>query len=296
MDIEARIQQLKAQIAEKEAYQKKLQESYSNPYKNHSYTSMWDYVVEGNRAGFDKEDAEAAAYQKLLMEQAQADKIRAEQAYNTAYENKLNRENTEKIAAQNRTSSNGTDETAKLMREVEYAQAEYDMAKDNLDVEDPKSVADYKKATSKYNYWIKQLPKEFEGYTPYDLDVNKVGTSPRITAKKEEEAHNKYTTNIQTLLDNELGVKEWTNANRKKVKELIGKLDPEKDKVLIAEYNTKLADKDKDGTKEDKAERYRRAYNAFLKKYRSLRGNEQIEYGEKNKGYFDAAVKRGDIK
>lgn len=106
MDIEARIQQLKAQIAEKEAYQKKLQESYSNPYKNHSYTSMWDYVVEGNRAGFDKEDAEAAAYQKLLMEQAQADKIRAEQAYNTAYENDLNRKNALKLAEQNKSQQN----------------------------------------------------------------------------------------------------------------------------------------------------------------------------------------------
>lgn len=296
MDIEARIEQLKAQIAEKEAYQKKLQESYSNPYKKHSYANIWDYVVEGNRAGYDKEDAEAAAYQKLLMEQAQADKIRAEQTYNTAYENELNRVNAREIAAQNRTSSGGTDETAKLMREVEYAQAEYDMAKDNLDLDDPKSVADYKKATSKYNYWIKQLPKEFEGYTPYDLDVNNVGTSPRITAKKEEETHNKFTNNIKTLLDNELGVKEWTNANRNKFRELIGKLDPEKDKVLIAEYETKFADKDKDGTKEDRNERYRQAYNTFLKKYRSLRGNEQIEYGEKNKKYFDAAVKRGDIK
>jgi len=82
MDIEARIEQLKAQIAEKEAYQKKLQESYSNPYKNHKYTSIWDYVVEGNRAGFDKEDAEAAAYQKLLMEQAQQDKLQKEQMLN----------------------------------------------------------------------------------------------------------------------------------------------------------------------------------------------------------------------
>lgn len=294
-DIDARIAQLKEQIALKEAAQKQIKESYQNPYSKYHYGYIFDAVA-GDRSGLDKEAAEAAAYQKLLMEQAQADKIRAEQAYNTAYENELNRVNARDIAAQNRTSSGGTDETAKLMREVEYAQAEYDMAKDNLDLEDPKSVADYRKATSKYNYWIKQLPKEFEGYTPYDLDVNKVGTSPRITAKKEEEAHNKYTNNIQTLLDNELGVKDWTNANRKKVKELIGKLDPEKDKVLIAEYNTKLADKDKDGTKEDRNERYRQAYNTFLKKYRSLRGNEQIEYGEKNKKYFDAAVKRGDIK
>ena len=190
MDIQARIEQLKAQIAEKEAYQKKLQESYSNPYKKHSYANMWDYVVEGNRAGYDKEDAEAAAYQKLLMEQAQADKIRAEQAYNTAYENELNIVNARDIASRTNSGYGSTDETAKLMREIEFAQAEYEMAKDNLDVADPKSVADYKKATSKYNYWIKQLPKEFEGYEPYSMEV--IEDSPRVKinkAKKWLDAH-----------------------------------------------------------------------------------------------------------
>lgn len=102
MDINERIAQLKAQIAEKEAYQKSLKDSYSNPYKNHSYANMWDYVVEGNRTGYDKEDAEAAAYQKLLMEQAQADKEKAQAYYNTAYENELNRKNALKLAEQNK--------------------------------------------------------------------------------------------------------------------------------------------------------------------------------------------------
>lgn len=186
MDIQARIEQLKAQIAEKEAYQKKLQESYKNPYKNHSYVNMWDYVVEGNRAGYDKEDAEAAAYQKLLMEQAQADKIRAEQAYNTAYENDLNRQNAKEIAAASRTNGGygGADETAKLMREVEYAQAEYEAAKDMVDMSNPQSIANYKKAASKYNYWIKQLPKEFEGYEPYTMEVTEDAPGVKLNKNK----------------------------------------------------------------------------------------------------------------
>lgn len=106
MDINERIAQLKAQIAEKEAYQKKLSDEYSNPFRNHKYANTWDYVVEGNRTGYDKEDAEAAAYQRMLMEQAQADKVRAEQAYNTAYENELNRANALKIAGQNKSQQN----------------------------------------------------------------------------------------------------------------------------------------------------------------------------------------------
>lgn len=184
MDINERIAQLKAQIAEKEAYQKSLKDSYSNPYKNHSYANMWDYVVEGNRTGYDKEDAEAAAYQKLLMEQAQADKEKAQAYYNTAYENELNRKNALKLAEQNRTSSGGADETAKLMREVEYAQAEYEAAKDMVDLSNPQSIANYKKAASKYNYWIKQLPKEFEGYEPYSMEVTEDAPGVKLNKNK----------------------------------------------------------------------------------------------------------------
>ena len=290
MDIEARIEQLKAQIAEKEAYQKKLQESYSNPYKKHSYANMWDYVVEGNRAGYDKEDAEAAAYQKLLMEQAQADKIRAEQAYNTAYENELNRVNARDIASRTNSGYGSTDETSKLMREIEFAQAEYEAAKDNLELGNPTSEANYKKAASKYNYWIKQLPKEFEGYSPFSLDVNEVGTSPRIKAQREEEAHNKNVGDLKILMDSELNGTEWTNANVRKIEEYLGKLDPEKDKVVLAEYRNKV--RDKGDTKETKNRNYMTTLRNFAKSYNAVGNEEQSELQkEKPKLYKDAKAK-----
>lgn len=97
-DIDARIAQLKEQIALKEAAQKQIKESYQNPYSKYHYGYIFDAVA-GDRSGLDKEAAEEAAYQKMLMEQAQADKIRAEQAYNTAYENELNRVNAREIAS-----------------------------------------------------------------------------------------------------------------------------------------------------------------------------------------------------
>lgn len=169
MDIEARIQQLKAQIAEKEAYQKKLQESYSNPYKNHSYASIWDYVVEGNRAGFDKEDAEAAAYQKLLMEQAQADKIRAEQAYNTAYENDLNRKNALAIAEQNRIigANDKLDELSRMrgraLVNLQYAEAAYKQAEAKGDMAAMETAErDIQLAQEDLAYYNKRLGTKIE--------------------------------------------------------------------------------------------------------------------------------------
>ena len=141
MDIEARIQQLKAQIAEKEAYQKKLQESYSNPYKKHSYANTWDYVVEGNRTGYDKEDAEAAAYQKLLMEQAQADKLQKEQMLNA-----------QELARQNKDSQAAYDKQ-RLMNNKEL---ELDLLKAKRD-----EVARVGGNTKEYDIKINSIYKQF---------------------------------------------------------------------------------------------------------------------------------------
>lgn len=104
-DIDARIAQLKEQIALKEAAQKQVKESYHNPYSKYHYGYIYDAIA-GDRSGLDREASEEAAYQKMLMEQAQADKVRAEQTYNTAYENELNRQNALKIANQNKSQQN----------------------------------------------------------------------------------------------------------------------------------------------------------------------------------------------
>ena len=132
-DIDARIAQLKEQIALKEAAQNKVKESYHNPYSKYHYGYIYDAIM-GDRSGLDKEAAEDAAYQKLLMEQAQADKIRAEQAYNTAYENDLNRKNALAIAEQNRIlgANDKLDELSRMrgraLVNLQYAEAAYKQA------------------------------------------------------------------------------------------------------------------------------------------------------------------------
>lgn len=80
-DIDARIAQLKEQIALKEATQNKVKEAYHNPYSKYHYGYIYDAIM-GDRSGLDKEAAEDAAYQKLLMEQAQQDKLQKEQMLN----------------------------------------------------------------------------------------------------------------------------------------------------------------------------------------------------------------------
>lgn len=263
MDIEARIQQLKAQIAEKEAYQKKLQESYSNPYKNHSYASIWDYVVEGNRAGFDKEDAEAAAYQKLLMEQAQADKIRAEQAYNTAYENELNRKNTLAIADKSN-SSNDVDKVARIQKELGFADAEVEMTKDNLDINNPESVRNYRKAVLNRKYWAAQLPSDF-GVDIKDYEYTEpTESSPKVivnNGKKE----------MRALLG--LGKSNWTDSQKSRYNELYAQIpddDPEK-----VDFEVKLANKGKTTDETERAE-----YNKLANK---VKGGKLLTSGEKKR-------------
>ena len=282
--IDDRIAELEQRIAEKKAYQR-MHPSYK-------YASTWDYVAEGDRSGFDRMDAEEAAYRNMLAQQAQQlNMLKAQQDF-TARENELNRKNAQEIASASRTNSGygSTDETAKLMREIEFAKAEYDAAKDNLEIGNSSSEANYKKAASKYNYWIKQLPQGFEGYTPFTLDVNEVGTSPRIKAQRVEEAHNQNVSDLKTLMDSELGATEWTESIKRKVDEYLSKLDPEKDKVVIAEYRNKV--RDKGDTKETKDRNYMITLRDFAKSYNAVGNEEQSELQkEKPKLYKDAKAK-----
>jgi hypothetical protein len=168
MDIQSRIEQLKAQIAEKEAYQKKLQESYSNPYKNHKYTSIWDYVVEGNRAGFDKEDAEAAAYQKLLMEQAQADKLQKEQMLNA-----------QEIARQNKSTQDRYNEI-KLKQSQATAYNAYVYAKQAKDMADKEGNM-MKIALANKNLSDAKAGLQMLGINPDDYETNQSGDNKPTT-------------------------------------------------------------------------------------------------------------------
>lgn len=96
--IDDRIAELEQRIAEKKAYQRM--------YPSHKYASTWDYVAEGDRSGFDRMDAEEAAYRNMLAQQAQQNAIlKAQQEFN-ARENEFNRKNAKEIAAMSRTDAN----------------------------------------------------------------------------------------------------------------------------------------------------------------------------------------------
>lgn len=246
MDIQARIEQLKAQIAEKEAYQKKLQESYSNPYKKHSYANMWDYVVEGNRAGYDKEDAEAAAYQKLLMEQAQADKIRAEQAYNTAYENELNRVNARYIAKQNKAT------------ELETKKDEYIRGRNKA-----ASVLDYAQLALAQDPNNIQLQKEVklakEDFDFYDRKLGGQGYD-NIAVQTEQSSEGLNNTQVDVIVKAIVGKKEYTDADRNKLKVLKEFVT---DPALKEQIETAISNKK--ATKEDKDRELSAAIDEFKK-------------------------------
>lgn len=284
--IDDRIAELEQRIAEKRAYQRM--------YPSHKYASTWDYVAEGDRSGFDRMDASEAAYRNMLEQQSQQlNMLKAQQDFTTR-ENELNRKNAKEIASRTNSGYGSTDETAKLMREIEFAKAEYDAAKDNLEIGNSSSEANYKKAASKYNYWIKQLPHGFEGYTPFTLDVNEVGTSPRIKAQRVEEAHNQNVSDLKTLMDSELGATEWTESIKRKVYEYLGKLDPEKDKVVIAEYRNKV--RDKGDTKETKDRNYMTSLREFAKLYNDAGNEEQSELQKDKPKLYKDAKSKGLIK
>ena len=96
--IDDRIAELEQRIAEKKAYQRM--------HPSHKYASTWDYVAEGDRSGFDRMDAEEAAYRNMLAQQAQQlNMLKAQQDFN-AEQNDLNRKNAIKLAAMSRTDAN----------------------------------------------------------------------------------------------------------------------------------------------------------------------------------------------
>lgn len=242
MDINERIAQLKAQIADKEAYQKKLADEYSNPYRNHKYANIWDYVVEGNRTGYDREDAEAAAYQKMMMEQAQADKIRAEQAYNTAYENELNRKNALKLSEQNKVNEieakkdeyvRGRNKAASLLNYAQQA-----LAKDPNNIQLQKEAQIYKED---YDYYDKKL-----GGQGYD----------NIKVQTPQSPNGLDNSQIIDIVNNILKKKSYTNDDRTKLQVLSEYVN---DPTIKEQINTILSDKGP--TKEDTAkadEEYRK--------------------------------------
>lgn len=125
--IDDRIAELEQHIAEKRAYQRL--------YPSHKYASTWDYVAEGDRSGFDKMDAEEAAYRNMLAQQAQQlNVLKAQQEFN-ARENELNRQNALAIAGQNKATNDRYNEI-KLKQSQATAYNAYVYAKQAKDIAD----------------------------------------------------------------------------------------------------------------------------------------------------------------
>lgn len=266
-DIDARIAQLKEQIALKEAAQKQVKEAYHNPYSKYHYGYIYDAIA-GDRSGLDREASEEAAYQKMLMEQAQADKVRAEQAYNTAYENELNRVNARDIAAKS-VNKQQADKDSLIQKEYDFAQIELDAAKDKLDIDNPDSIAALKKAVKKANYWGKQLPKEYGFELEMLPDDSSLVDSKSVRIKKKVDKAN-------ALLSRE-GIN-WKDEHYNEASTLSE--DPEIPEVTRLQLAAKVANKGEGA--ETKAKNWKERKKQLLDKYNNMNPNQKRVWKKNN--------------
>ena len=158
--IDDRIAELEQRIAEKKAYQRM--------HPSHKYASTWDYVAEGDRSGFDRMDAEEAAYRNMLAQQAQQlNMLKAQQDFN-AEQNDLNRKNAKEIASMSRTDAN----VAKLDA-IEKELNNLVITKQTLDAQGKDSREVTARIEQIYNRYPSIQRPELPEYDP-ETDVNYV--------------------------------------------------------------------------------------------------------------------------
>lgn len=165
--IDERIAELQQRIAEKKAYQRM--------YRPNRNRAAWDYVVEGDRSGYDKIDASEAAYHNMLAQQRFNEQQRlAQEAFNSK-ERALDRALTREVANKNREASDAAkmDEYklnhTKAYNSLNAAQETLRIAKEKGNVEDiAKASLQLEQAKADYAYWS-----------------NKVGFKPTVTTPQE---------------------------------------------------------------------------------------------------------------
>lgn len=153
-EIDAEIAKVKAEMA--------LRDRYTQGFNQPQTKVGWgSYIINNDRGLLD-------AYQNRENEWKNMLKQQEFQAAEAA----LNRKNAQEIAAMNKANSSGSElnEYYKLINNIELAEADYEAAKNSVDIDNPKSIADYKKMASKLNYLYRQLPKDIEGYSLVSLD------------------------------------------------------------------------------------------------------------------------------
>lgn len=226
MYLETRIEQLKAQIAEKEAYQKKLANEYSNPYSKYHYGHIFDAIA-GNSSGLDKEAADEAAYRNMLLQQ----EFQAEQ-------NELNRKNTMDIAKMNKANELETKKDEyirgrnKAAYELNYARQALSQDRNNYDLHKA-----YNLAKEDFDFYDRKLGGQ--GYDNIPVRIEQ--TTKQIT---EGPNNNQVISIVKSIVDK----KEYTNDDRTKLQVLSEYVD---DPTIKEQINTILSNKGE--TKEDKA-------------------------------------------
>lgn len=259
--IDDRIAELEQRIAEKKAYQRM--------HSPHKYASTWDYVAEGDRSGFDRMDAEEMAYRNMLAQQAQQNAIlKAQQEFN-AKENELNRQNALKLAKISRTGTSVSD-IARIQKELELADADVQMTNDNLDINDPESVRNHRKAVLNRKYWATQMPAEF-GLEIKDYEY----TEPTKSSSKVIIRNAKKGLDALIKLD----PNNWNNEQKALYNELMSQIPDEDPDKLLYTVNLKNKGRTTEQREVDKASR-----KAEWEQGKKLSGYDYRKWKESPKG------------
>lgn len=232
--IDERIAELEQRIAEKRAYQRL--------YPSHKYASIWDYVAEGDRSGFDKMDASEAAYLNMLSQQKFQEQQRE-------LDREISRELADKANSTNRSNDDLT------QKEYEFALIEHDAAKDKLDKDDPDAIANFKRTANKVNYWGKHLPAEMNFEPIVIPDEFEDSKSVRINKKV------KIAKNLMARQG-----KNWRDEDVASVEALVR--DPELPDELVVQLSAELANKGEGS--ETKAANWRKIKEAWRDEYNKL--------------------------
>lgn len=152
-EIDADIAKVKAEMALRNKYT----QGFNQPQTKVGWAS---YIINNDRGLLDQYQTREDAWKKQI-----------EQQLYQAAENEANRKNAKEIAGMSKANTKSDlNEYYKLINNIELAEADYEAAKNSVDIDNPKSIADYKKMASKLNYLYRQLPKDIEGYSLVSLD------------------------------------------------------------------------------------------------------------------------------
>lgn len=234
--IDDRIAELEQRIAEKRAYQRM--------YPSHKYASTWDYVAEGDRSGFDKMDAEEAAYRNMLAQQAQQlNVLKAQQEFN-AKENKLNRKNALAIAGQNKA------------EQEQYKLDEYRRSRNKA-----ASILNYAQQALTQDRNNNQLQKEAqlakEDFDFYDRKLGGQGYD-KVNVQTEGQSDGLNNNQVNSIVKSIVDKKSYTDADRTKLQVLSEYVN---DPTIKEQINTILSNKGT--TKEDKDRDFKAAQEEF---------------------------------